>query len=143
MDGRRCLIAERRRRRRERTATRKCADAVERLAQASVRFGDQERHAEHARPRLPFGHDVGAVAGAKERKRQSMVAVLEHDRDRAGRPAFGRLHPQRDAEIGRDRKVDRHLDAAHGAPNHDPLPGQFDVPHAFVGRLVGDREPHR
>ena len=65
MDGRRFLIAVRLRRRQVGVATRSGADAVERFAQASVRLGDQERHAEHARPRLPFGHDVRAVVGAK------------------------------------------------------------------------------
>ena len=69
--------------------------------------------------------------------------MLEHDRHRAGRIAFGRLHPERHAEIGGDRKVDRHLDAAHRPPHHDPLAGQLDGAHAPVGRLVGGRELHR
>ena len=44
------------------------ADAVERLAQGPVGLGDQERHAEHACPRLPFGDDLGALGRAIERK---------------------------------------------------------------------------
>src|SRR5258707_6022380 len=58
--------------------------ARERFAQAAVGLGDQERKLEHARPRLPFGDDVGAVAGAIERQRKGMVAMLEDERDRAG-----------------------------------------------------------
>ena len=61
MVGRRARNAERRRRRQLGVATRTAPDAGEWLAQAAVGLGDQERQAEHARPRLPFGDDVGAV----------------------------------------------------------------------------------
>ena len=59
----------------------------------------------------------------KEGKRESVIAMLEHDRDRAGRLAFRRLHPERHAEIGGDRKVDRHLDAAHAPAAPRPARG--------------------
>ena len=72
-----------------------------------------------------------------------MVPVLQHDRDRASRVAFWRLHAERDAQIVGNRKVDRHLDAMHRTPNDDPFPGQFDVAYASVGRPVGSRELHR
>src|SRR5207249_8984408 len=43
------------------------ADARERLAQYPVGLGHEERHAEHARPRMPLGDDLGALGRAIER----------------------------------------------------------------------------
>src|SRR6202451_1870636 len=57
------------------------AEAGERLAQRTVAFGDQERQAEHPAPALPFGDDVVALGGGKQRQRQSRIAVLAHDGD--------------------------------------------------------------
>ena len=69
--------------------------------------------------------------------------MLEHDRDRAWRFAGRRLHADRHAEIGGDRQVDRHLDAAHRPAQHHPLAGELDHAHALVGGAVAGREPQR
>ena len=69
--------------------------------------------------------------------------MLEHDRDGAGLPIVRRLDPDRHAEIGRDRHLDRHLDAAHRPAQHDALARELDQAHALVGGPVVDREPHR
>src|SRR4029077_2363902 len=46
------------------------AEPRERLAQAAVAFGDEERQPEHAAPGPPFGDDVVAFARCVERQRQ-------------------------------------------------------------------------
>ena len=55
---------------RDRRSDAHTADPVERLAQAPVGVGDQERNAERATPRPPFGDNVGAVDGTVKGKRQ-------------------------------------------------------------------------
>src|SRR5271170_4478786 len=73
------------------------AEPGERLAQAAVAVGDEKRQSEHAAPRLPFGDDVVAFGGTKQRQRQRLVAMLEHHRNRAWRgPGFAD-HPDGDA----------------------------------------------
>src|SRR5262245_15733625 len=59
------------------------ADPLERLAQATVGLGDQQRQGQRTAPGLPFRNDVVAVVGAIERERQIRVGMLEHDRDGA------------------------------------------------------------
>ena len=73
------------------------ADARERLAQAAVALGDQERQAEHAAPQLPFGHDIVAGVGREKRQRQRRIAVLEHDGDRRRQLVDGAIEANGDA----------------------------------------------
>src|SRR5262249_50049460 len=83
-------------------------------------------------------HDVGAVTGTIERKREAGIAVLEHDRDRAVVAVAGLLDPNRDAQIGRGPHLDGHLDAAHGPAQHNVIARKLDHAHAPVrGPVAG------
>src|SRR5262249_17938345 len=53
------------------------AKPFERLAQPALGICDQERHAKHASPRLPFGNDIGAVRRAIKLERERRIAVFE------------------------------------------------------------------
>ena len=46
------------------------AEPRERLAELAIAARDQRRHAEHARPQLPFGHDVVGILGRIELDRE-------------------------------------------------------------------------
>ena len=70
IDGRRHLMAARRRRRGDGEPTRDAADAAERLAQRAVVLDHQQRHAEHAAPAFPLRHRVVAVGRDEQRHRQ-------------------------------------------------------------------------
>jgi hypothetical protein len=79
------------------------SDARERLAQAPVRVGHQQRKRQRAPPRAPFGDDVVAVVGAIKGARKGGIGMREDDGDRACRSARRRLQPDGDPAICRER----------------------------------------
>src|SRR5437763_14434677 len=66
--------------------------------------------------------------------------MFEHDGHRARVFTRWRLHADGDTEIGGHRQIDRHLDAADGAPHHDALARELDGTDALVGGPVTDRK---
>src|SRR5215470_18727937 len=66
--------------------------------------------------------------------------MLEHDGDGARGRLRWKLNPDRYAEKGGNRKVDRHLDAAHIPAQHNAFAVQLDLPHPLVGAEVGGGE---
>ncbi len=66
------------------------AEARERLAELAVAARDQQRHAEHARPQLPFGHDVVGILRGVKLDRERGIAMFEIDRDAGRRVVLSR-----------------------------------------------------
>ena len=58
-------------------------------------------------------------------------------------PIMRRLDPDRHAQIGGDPHLDRHLDAAHGPPQHNVIARELDHAHAPIRGPVSDRKPNR
>ncbi len=91
-----------------------CADARERLAQLSVRFRRRGAASRARAPRTatrhtmsrPSGRDIAAATKPGSRCSSTTATA-------PGCVILRRLHADRDAEIGCERHVDRHLDAAH------------------------------